>query len=87
MGSKFHFENGIKEKFTVLSKGDIPDAPQFTNLSPHLKQAEVVLSIRAAVDSICRHFGSDINTFLNYEEEEIPEKVEEPLDGLVLGNG
>lgn len=87
VGSKFVNNNTVKEKFTVLSKEDIPEAPQFTNLSPHLKQAEVVLSIRAAVDSICRHFGTDINTFLNYEEEDIPDQKEDPFDDVVLGFG
>lgn len=59
-----------------MKKDDVaPIAPNYTNLSPHLKQAEVVLSIRAAVDAICRHFGSDINTFLDYEDDKIIDKV------------
>ena len=59
-----------------MKKDDVlPIVPNYTNLSPHLKQAEVVLSIRAAVDAICRHFGKDINTFLDYEDEKVTDKI------------
>ena len=51
-----------------LQKEDIVHQPtSYVDLEPHLKQAEVVYSMRHAVDGICRHFGTDINALLDYE--------------------
>jgi hypothetical protein len=72
-----------KSKKMLLKKEDLKEEENnFTDLLPHLKQAEVVLSIRAAVDEVCRHFGKDINVFLDYEGKKDIVEIKKKTPGI-----
>lgn len=60
----------VKKMIIELKDDDLnPVEQNFTDLSPHMKQAEVVLSIRAAVDAVCRHFDKTLGEFLDYKRD------------------
>jgi len=73
-----------EQKEIRLKAEDVtPIKQNYVNLSPHLKQAEVVYSIRHAVDAICRHFGLDINILLDYDADQYHPAPLSSLYGLV----
>jgi len=76
-------EKEQKEKIRLKAEDVTPIKQNYVNLSPHLKQAEVVYSIRHAVDAICRHFGLDINILLDYDADQYHPTPLNSLYGLV----
>ena len=60
------------EEIKLQKEDVVPIEQNYTNLEPHLKQAEVVYSVRHAVDGICRHFGRhrrfNLGIFRNFFE-------------------